>query len=89
VQFGVVWNLSLSFGEMLVTARNSYNSTHFVEKVLYAAWNIWKQRNSLIFENIVPSVPSWRVLFRNDLSLLVHRVKNSERDTLLQWLNLL
>ena len=88
-QFGVVWNLSLSFGEMLVTARNSYNSTHFVEKVLYAAWNIWKQRNSLIFENIVPSVPSWRVLFRNDFSLVVYRVKNSERDTLLQWLNLL
>jgi hypothetical protein len=49
-QFGVVWDLSLSFGEMLFAAKNSYMSSHFVEKVLYAAWNIWKQRNGFIFD---------------------------------------
>lgn len=88
-QFGLVWNLSLGFNEMLFAAKNSYTSSHFVEKVLYAAWNIWGQRNDLIFNNVAPSVSSWRVHFKSDISLLVHRLNSSERDCLNLWINLL
>ena len=56
-QFGVVWDLSLNFGEMLIMAKNTYRSSHFVEKVLFDAWNIWKQTDGLIFDNIAPSFP--------------------------------
>lgn len=88
-QFGIVWDISLAFTDMLHQAMNSYRSTHFVEKILYAAWNIWKQRNSLIFQNLAPSISSWKALFKSDLSLLVFRLNVSERQSLLNWLYLL
>lgn len=78
-QFGLVWDLSLNFEEMLYTAKSSYRSSHFVEKVLYAAWSIWKPRNGLIFNNVAPSIASWRAFFKNELSLLVHRLNLFER----------
>lgn len=55
-------------------------SSHYVEKVLYTAWNIWKQRNGngLIFNNLAPSVASWRAL-KTDISLLVYRLNLFER----------
>mgnify|MGYP003702657063 CR=1 FL=1 len=71
VQFGIVWDLYLSFENMLNLARTSYRASHILEKVLYAAWNILKQQNGFIFYNVLPSVPSWMAFFRNDLSLLV------------------
>lgn len=88
-QLGIVWNLSLNFDDMLLQAKISYRSTHFVEKILYAAWNIWKQRNAFIFQNVPPSVVSWKALFKIDLSLLVFRLKVFERQALSQWINLL
>uniref|UniRef100_A0A0E0C255 Reverse transcriptase zinc-binding domain-containing protein n=1 Tax=Oryza meridionalis TaxID=40149 RepID=A0A0E0C255_9ORYZ len=87
VQFGIVWDLSMSFDNMLTQARSSYRYSHFLEKVLYASWNIWKQRNGCIFDNIAPFVPSWMAFFRNDLSLLVHRLSLDERPAFVNWLN--
>lgn len=84
---GAIWcglGFVLKFGEMLITAKNTYRSLHFVEKVLYVTWNIWEKRNGLIFYNIAPSLFSWRVLFKNGLSLLLHRL-----NLFNHWINLL
>ena len=86
-QFGIVWNLSLSFENMLTHAKNSYQSSHFLEKVLYVAWNIWKQRNSFIFYNVQPSVASWMTFFKNDLSLLVYHLRLDEISAFCSWIN--
>jgi hypothetical protein len=47
----------------------------FMETFMIGAWNIWKERNQLLFKGIAPSVNSWKARFRSDFKLLVHRTK--------------
>jgi hypothetical protein len=49
----------------------------FMEIFLLASWNIWKERNKLYFEGTTPTLRSWKERLKSDLSLLVHRTKNS------------
>jgi hypothetical protein len=49
----------------------------FMETFLLAAWNIWKERNNLYFQGLDPSIASWKERLESDLTLLVHRTKES------------
>lgn len=46
----IMWNTSLSFEQMLQSAMDNCQGLNFVEKVLYASWNIWKQSNDFILK---------------------------------------
>jgi hypothetical protein len=54
-----------------------WNGPLFMEIFLLASWNIWKERNKLYFEGTIPTLRSWKERLKSDLSLLVHRTKNS------------
>lgn len=84
---GVQWNTSMDFFEMIQQARKEATMPNFMEIFTIAAWNIWKQRNRLIFDNIVPTLHTWWEAFREEVQLQVHRTKPATRDNILTWLN--
>jgi hypothetical protein len=42
-----------------------------------AAWNIWKDRNDIIFKDKEANIARWNVRFQNDLQLHIYRMENS------------
>ncbi len=60
-----------------------------MEKFLYAAWNIWKQKNSSIFDQKISSLSSWRQLVKSDLFLILFRINARYHDVIVSWINLL
>jgi hypothetical protein len=46
-----------------------------MEVFIVGAWNIWKERNNLLFNNITPKVDFWKRRFKSDFAMLVPRTK--------------
>jgi hypothetical protein len=46
----------MDLSQMIATARSYFGKPFFFEAFATAAWNIWKQRNAHIFDNVTPSV---------------------------------
>lgn len=65
---GWTWSSNLEFHRMIQSQSVSFANPCFME-LLIATWNIWKERNNLIFNGVLPSVSSWRRNLRMDLSL--------------------
>jgi hypothetical protein len=53
---------------------------------LIACWAIWKHRNEVIFDGISLSLRRWRLVFREEVSLVLHRAKPTLRVELNSWL---
>jgi hypothetical protein len=73
--------------EMLKNTKRRFKGPCFVEIIILACWNIWKQRNNKIFKNIQPTFRNWREGFFSDVTLLKHRVKESTVPFLSSWLD--
>jgi hypothetical protein len=61
--------------EMLKNTKKIFKGPCFVEIIILACWNIWKQRNNKIFKNIQPTFRNWKEGFIYDITMLKHRVK--------------
>ena len=84
---GIQWQSNLSFMPMIIEAKRNFSQVFFVEVVAVALWNIWRRRNDYIFNNITPTFNSWKSLFREDFTLLLHRVKAQDRPPWKSWLD--
>ena len=62
--------------------KDLFDGPCFMEKIVCAAWNIWKERNNFIFENQNPSFGRWKILFKKDIQLTLHRVKLKHKEPL-------
>ena len=80
---GVFWNpntpLRQGISEFMETS--SHPNCH--EFFACAVWNIWKERNDLIFKGVVPSIHSCRRRTKQDLLLHQFRVKAARVQPLL------
>jgi hypothetical protein len=83
----ISWDSSQGNGRMFEMAKQGFQGPKFFEVATCALWGIWKQRNGLIFEGKQPSLQSWRVVFKKDLGLIVHRVKTAHKEVLADWLD--
>ena len=84
---GITWDTTLSLEAMFIRAKLDYQGSCFMEKFLYAAWHIWKQRNGFIFEQKIPSFITWRQLLKGDLFLLLFRISARYHDVIISWIN--
>uniref|UniRef100_A0ACD5WUQ5 Uncharacterized protein n=1 Tax=Avena sativa TaxID=4498 RepID=A0ACD5WUQ5_AVESA len=81
----IKWDCSLTISQRFLIAKGEFEGPCFMEIVVCAAWNIWKERNELIFQGKVPSFSRWKVRFQHDLLLHQFRVKQSVVQPLLDW----
>jgi hypothetical protein len=86
-KLGWYWNTSLEFNQMIHTQHSSFSQQGFMELFLLAAWNIWKERNGLIFQGIQPSVTNWLANLKLDLNLHLIRFRESDRPIVQSWID--
>lgn len=80
---GMQWNYSVDTQQMFDQARLAWHKPLFKEITILAAWNIWKQRNKVLFDGARASHSDWLRMFRADLEILRFRV-DSEKTTFLE-----
>jgi hypothetical protein len=69
-----------------LSARVGSAKLFFMEVVILACSNIWKQRNGKIFKYQRPSFQGWKRGFVHDISMLVRRIKRKHLDELVAWI---
>ena len=57
-----------------------------MEVCLIVAWELWKVRNAVIFDNAQPTVHLWSVKFREQLVLHLFRFNHVIKDSVVSWL---
>lgn len=57
------------------------------ENFVVASWSLWKERNNKHFRSIDPSFRSWLDRFKKDFELLQHRVKETNRSLVRNFVN--
>lgn len=75
------WDTSRDVQEMMAIAAASWTQPMFKEVMMLGAWNIWKQRNRCHFEEVPPTLLSWKRGLTSDLEILKFRarVENQEQ----------
>jgi hypothetical protein len=68
--------------KVMIAAKKGFKGPYFFEVVILAYWCIWKQRNDWIFKGFKPSFRGWKASFCFEVTLLKHRVKPSNVDSL-------
>jgi hypothetical protein len=46
-----------------------------MEMIILGFWNIWNEINKKIFNNERASIQNWKRLLKEDIPLVIHRVK--------------
>jgi len=84
---GIQWHGNLEFMNMILVAKQNFGLSFFYEVIVVASWNIWLRRNDLIFHNIRPSLSRWKCLFKEDFTLLLHRVNRQDIPAWQSWID--
>lgn len=67
------WEPGDSFEQVFFKDSKSFLQHFISEVVILAAWQIWKQRNDVIFKKVQPSFRSWKRCFVQDGTMHWHR----------------
>jgi hypothetical protein len=76
------WGALGSSLHILEQGRGHWGKPLFMEIFLLASWNIWKERNIMLLEGVLPSLGYWKARLKIGLQLLVHRTKDSLHSTI-------
>jgi hypothetical protein len=52
---------------------------------MVAGWTIWCHSNAIIFDGASLSLGRWKEAFKDEYSLIIHRVKPSTMSLLNNW----
>jgi hypothetical protein len=74
-RLGIIWNATGNMLDLVQQGKDFWDRPMFMEVFIVAAWSIWKERNNLLFNNVIPNIDSWMVRFKTDFELLRHRAK--------------
>jgi hypothetical protein len=66
---GLQWQFGTPFFQMMERARSDSNNNFFMETFIIAAWQTWKQRNGLIFDNCPSNISLWKRNFKEEFKL--------------------
>jgi hypothetical protein len=80
------WNMTQPIPNRVILAKRNFGGPCFMEVMACAAWNLWKVRNDLIFQEQPASVGRWKVRFQHDLMLHQYKVQTALVQPLIDWL---
>jgi hypothetical protein len=63
---------------MMEEVRKSFNSEFFMEVFIIGAWQIWKERNNIIFNRAHPSFSSWKTGFLDEVAQQSNGLKDNK-----------
>ena len=81
-QWASIQNISERVLNLMVTTGIPF----FMEIFIFAAWELWKLRNSKIFYQGRPTVSLWFRNFKSQVLLQLVRVREDQRPCIIQWL---
>jgi hypothetical protein len=58
-----------------------------MEIIILCAWSIWLTRNSIIFNNVHPSLYRWRAIFMTELKWLKFRATRKKYASFSSWVD--
>jgi hypothetical protein len=65
----IQWDTSMTISQRFVSAITDFVGPCFMEVAICVAWNVWKERNGLIFNKTTPSFGRWKVKCQSDVLL--------------------
>lgn len=74
---GLTWPGNDCRLDLLHAGKANWSKPLIMEIFTIAVWGIWKERNNFHFRGITPSYGSWLTRFKVDISMMVHRTKDS------------
>lgn len=83
---GIHCDHSLDFS-MIISAMEHFGNKFFMQIMAVSPWEIWKQRNAVIFREYIPFFSSWRLCFKDTLKLQLLRVAPELRSEISFWLD--
>jgi hypothetical protein len=81
--------MALDFYDRVLEATKIFAAGFFMEIFTLASWEIWKLRNSIIFDNGVVSFNTWSRNFRSQVTLQLMRVDETKWSIFSHWLETL
>jgi hypothetical protein len=81
------WSVGQTMEEKFYNAKKVSNLPCFTEIVIVTTWHIWKQRNNVIFDKVLPTFRSWKRAFVHELTMHVHRLKDRDDTILSKWID--
>jgi hypothetical protein len=82
---GIQWQVGVPIFRMIETGNLEFSHKFSMEIFIIATWQIWKQRNDMIFENRPASFNSWKRNFREECCNQALRMKDTARNPFLVW----
>ncbi|KAF8701341.1 hypothetical protein HU200_033671 [Digitaria exilis] len=74
---GIPWDPTLLVTKMVLQARQLFGLSSFREIALITSWCIWTHRNSIIFDGASIFLERWKRSFKDEIGLVLHRIKPS------------
>lgn len=73
------------FRRLLLIWRFIWRSLSII--IILAARSIWITRNKTVFQRIDPTYSNWKMLFKKEFAMVIHRAKAKYLPHISEWLN--
>jgi hypothetical protein len=73
--------------EAIIDIKEKINVPFSMDIIILAAWSIWIVRNNKFFNNVRPSLGSWKAILIQELRWLQYGMKNKFLPSYLDWLS--
>ena len=85
-KLGFIWPSIADIKQCVLSLMDTMGLPFFMEIFIIATWEIWKLRNSKIFDNGNPTTRRWVRNFKDQVFLHLVRVREEQLSCITQWL---
>nr|TKW31488.1 hypothetical protein SEVIR_2G109000v2 [Setaria viridis] len=89
IHLGLYANLQLDPFSIMNIFKTQLQVPFFMEIIIIMSWCIWMARNDSIFRDIPPTTQGAIPRFKTIYSLVLHRVKEVRKQSMVEWLELM